>query len=396
MGIIDLLHETWASLSANKGRSLLTILGIVIGISSVIAMTSLVTGMRNMMLGSLGLNQARMVMIYSSGMTDTDIKALETAIPEYEEVAGVFYYYTNIMTPTDTYSYSLLGVSDNYFAVTGVELSGGRFFDDDEGRQLARVAVIGRGVNLDLFGDVDADSVGQTIRLGDNQESYQIIGITSGDAMSAQYTQIFIPVITMQKRIVGYSHYDSIFGLVREGSDVHDVCDRTTDFLNSYYGYDEGEGYIYVTSMQEAIDSVNLVMSGFAAILAAIGSISLFVGGIGIMNMMLTSVSERTREIGLRRSLGARTSDITQQFLAESIVLCLAGGFFGLIFGYLGAMVIAAIVAIMMPDTPITPAIGVGSVAIAVTVCVVIGLVFGYYPARRAAKLDPVESLRYQ
>ena len=245
-----------------------------------------------------------------------------------------------------------------------------------------------------VFGDEDADSVGQTIRIGDNQESYTVIGIVSGDAISNQYTTIFLTANTLQRRITGWPGFDRVLGLVKEGYDVYDVGDRTITFLSNYYNIDRD--YIYVQSMQEIIDQLNTMMSGFAVVLTAIASISLFVGGIGIMNMMLTSVSERTREIGLRRSLGARTSDITQQFLTESITLCLAGGFFGLIFGFLGAKGIAAVISMLNPGMNLTPAIGIGSVVVAVIVCVFIGLLFGYYPARRAAKLDPVESLRYQ
>jgi putative ABC transport system permease protein len=137
-------------------------------------------------------------------------------------------------------------------------------------------------------------------------------------------------------------------------------------------------------------------MGAFSLMLTAIASISLFVGGIGIMNMMLTTVTERTREIGLRKSLGAHTTDITRQFLAESIALCLIGGLFGIIFGYLMAMALAGIVSIVQPDVSFMPALGAGAIAIAVGVCALIGIVFGFYPARRAAKMDPVESLRYQ
>jgi len=395
MGIRDLLHETWTSISANKGRSFLTILGIVIGISSVIAMTSLIAGMRNMLVGELGFSQARMIMIGGPPMNDTDLEALKKGIPEYEELAGMNgYYYMPVSTSKVQTDCLMAGVTNNYLEVSGISLQSGRGFTDEEQRQLARVAIIGRGINQELFGSEDAESVGSTFKMGDNQETYQVIGIVSGDAISSQYSIVFIPSLTAQKRISGWDYYDQIFGFVYEGSDVYEVCDKTVNFLVTYYNT-EGD-YVYAQSMQEMIDQMNVVMAGFSAILTAIASISLFVGGIGIMNMMLTTVSERTREIGLRRSLGARTSDITQQFLAESIALCLFGGLFGLIFGFLGASILAAIISLFIQDVTFRAAIGLDSVVIAVIVCVVIGLAFGYYPARRAAKLDPVESLRYQ
>jgi putative ABC transport system permease protein len=395
MGIRDLLRETWTSITTNKGRSFLTILGIVIGISSVIAMTSLITGVRNMLLGELGFNQARMVMIYPGAIAgEKDLKALAEGVPEYEGVAGISSYYTSVTTATEQLSFSVFGTSVDYFNVMGFELLDGRTYDDVENRQLARVAVIGRGVNFQVFGDEDYNSVGNIIRLGDNQESYTIIGVLKGDAISNQYSTIYIPAQTLQKRMTGWPSYDQLVGMVAEGYDVNAVCDSTTAFLAKHFGIEED--YIYIFSMQAVIDELNVMMTGFAAVLTAIASISLFVGGIGIMNMMLTSVSERTREIGLRRSLGARTSDITQQFLAESIALCLTGGFFGLVFGFLGAVLISNIISMVMPDVRFTAAIGMSSVVIAVLVCTAIGVIFGYYPARRAAKLDPVESLRYQ
>jgi len=396
MGIRDLLHETWVSVAANKGRSFLTILGIIIGISSVIAMTSLVGGMRNMLVNELGFSQARIIYVsaYSTSMTDKDLEALHTAIPEYEAIAGVNYYFTNVTTTTDQLNYMVYGVTQNFFDVMGVKISAGREFSEEDSRQAARVAIIGRGVNFEVFGDTDALSIGSTINLGENQEAYTVIGIAAGDAISESYNLIYIPVNTLQERITGWYYLDQVIGLVSEGHDVTQTLDRTVSFVAQHKGVEEST--VYAFSMQEIIDQLNLVMTGFSAVLTMIASISLFVGGIGIMNMMLTSVSERTREIGLRRSLGARTSDITKQFLAESITLCLIGGLFGLIFGFLGAIAVAAAVGLILPDVQFSAAIGIESVVIAVVVCVAIGLIFGYYPARRAAKLDPVDSLRYQ
>ncbi|MCL2806933.1 MAG: ABC transporter permease [Coriobacteriia bacterium] len=395
MGIRDLLHETWTSILANKGRSFLTILGIIIGIASVIAMTSLVGGMRNMLIGELGFNQARIIQISAPiPLNDKDLETIQAGLPGYEAMAGIGFSYTTVTTTTEQEGYMLLGVTQNYFEVTDTKVSSGRGFTDDDLRQSARVVIIGRGVNHDVFGDESAPSIGSTLYLGSNQEAYTVIGIVSGDPLTGAYSQIYTPMNTLQDRITGWYGFDTVFGLVAEGYDIDEVLERTISFLAKYQGVEED--MIFAYSMKELIDQLNLMMTAFSAVLTMIASISLFVGGIGIMNMMLTSVSERTREIGLRRSLGARTSDITQQFLAESVSLCLAGGFFGLIFGFLGALLVAAAVGMFIPEAQFSAAIGIESVVIAVIVCVTIGLAFGYYPARRAAKLDPVDSLRYQ
>jgi len=178
------------------------------------------------------------------------------------------------------------------------------------------------------------------------------------------------------------------------------VVQRTTSYLGELYNIPEEdrEENIYVYSMKSMIDSVNATMSSFSLLMTVVASISLLVGGIGIMNMMLTNVTERIREIGLRKALGARRIDITSQFILESICLCLVGGLIGVVLGYLGAFALTGLAteAFMGGDMDVTPYVDAGTVLMATAICVSTGLVFGWYPARRAAKLDPVESLHYQ
>ena len=197
---------------------------------------------------------------------------------------------------------------------------------------------------------------------------------------------------------------DSLAGMAREGEDIDSLVTKTKDFLASYYHMsdEDVENGLFVSSMKSMIDSFNSVMFTFQLLMTSVASISLVVGGIGIMNMMLTNVTERIREIGLRKALGARRSDITRQFLLESVCLTLAGGAIGIVLGYLGAFALGGVATSLLASgdsgmsLTVTPVIEPMAVLGATGICVLIGVVFGYYPARRAAKLDPVESLHYQ
>jgi putative ABC transport system permease protein len=196
----------------------------------------------------------------------------------------------------------------------------------------------------------------------------------------------------------------SINGLAREDADMSTIAETTMQTLADYFqmSEDQAKEDVYAYTMQSVIDELETTMASFQLLMTAVASISLVVGGIGIMNMMLTNVTERIREIGLRKALGARSSDITKQFLLESICLCLAGGVIGIACGYGGAYLLGQFATGLMTELngteggPVTPVIDTKSVLMVAGICIAIGIIFGYYPARRAAKLDPVESLHYQ
>lgn len=397
MKLGDLLYETWYALAANKGRSFLTILGIVIGISAVIAMTSLIGGIQNALMGELGFAQARQVAISVNtprAITFDDLDALEQMLPDYEFITGSTQVGTSVGTATTTVeNASVFCVKPEYFVANGSTLVEGRLFTESEERNGARYAVIDQNSIKEVFGSADAQAVGQTIHLGN--DDYQIIGVLQASSLMPYGTTIYVPYATAVQRLGAVEGYMQITGFVKEGSDIETVVATTTSTIARYFNLDS-EDDVYVFSFDSIIKEMETTMASFSLLMGSVASISLFVGGVGIMNMMLTNVTERIREIGLRKSLGARRRDITKQFLLEAIMLCVIGGVIGIVAGLLGAWGLGAAVGAMQPGMTVSPAISLPVILGAVGVCVLIGVVFGYYPARRAAKLDPVESLRYQ
>ncbi|CAK7047106.1 MAG: Macrolide export ATP-binding/permease protein MacB [Paraeggerthella hongkongensis] len=396
MKIGDLFYETWHALSANKGRSFLTILGIVIGIAAVIAMTSLIAGVQNMLMGELGFSQARQVSIGAyapQGVTFDDLDKLASGMPEYETITGASYSSTEVAksdgkkTPAN-----IVGVRPDYFEVTGSKLKEGRFFTASEEAGAARLVVIDSSSIRDLFGSADVQAVGKSVRLGN--DDYTVVGVLDTTSFMSGGMTMYLPYTTAQTRIGAGGGVSQIIGAAREGTDMDRLVETTQDYVARYFNLQKSD--VYVTSLDSIIKQMETMMSAFSLLMGSVASISLFVGGIGIMNMMLTNVTERIREIGLRKSLGARRHDVTMQFLLEAVALCVTGGLFGIVFGFLAAWGLGSVIGVVQPGMAVAPVLAPQVVLGAVGVCVLIGVVFGYYPARRAAKLDPVESLRYQ
>ncbi|MCH3942427.1 MAG: ABC transporter permease [Atopobiaceae bacterium] len=398
----DLLYETWQALTANRGRSMLTILGIVIGIAAVISMTALIGGIQNTIVSSLGLNQSREIYISVSAgrsVTEGDLERIRLSVPGYELVTGTVSGTSTITQGKKSANASITGVDQGYFTTSSIKLAHGRFFSDAEMKAGGMVAIIDQNAVKDLFGDADVQVVGKTVKLGNDE--YSIVGVSESSGFSmGSYETVYLPRKTATSRIIGSdASISQIIGYAKPNVDAEALAASTKTFLVSYFNVpaDKADDEVTVMSMQSMVDQFNTVMSAFSLIMGAVAGISLLVGGIGIMNMMLTNVTERIREIGLRKALGARSADITRQFLLESIALCVCGGLLGILVGYLGAWGLALIVRAMRPSlASMSPAISPAAVLTAVGISVAIGVVFGYSPARRAARLDPVESLHYQ
>ena len=411
MSIIDLMREAMRSLEANRGRSLLTILGIVIGIAAVIAMTSLIGGVRNGLISGMGLNAARIVYINCGyPLDEDDIEDLARLMPDYEAIEGTYDSYSQVQMGDKSLSVGITGASATYLEMTGAasRLAEGRIYTDAEAESKSRVALIGRNGIEAFFGSPGADAVGKTIQL--NGKSFTVLGVVDDGMTGTDYCNVYMPTETVRQDFgQGWDYLSSVVGLAREGADIEAVQQKTVEQVGKLKGIaeDELESMVSVWSMKSSIDQLNTFMMSFQLIMGAVAGISLLVGGIGIMNMMLTNVTERIREIGVRRALGARGRDITLQFLTESATLCVSGGIIGTLAGYAIAWGLAfgagalgfdlgSMTGMGSTGAALTPAIEPGAIAIAVGISIVIGLVFGYYPARRAAKLDPVECLRYQ
>ncbi|MEK7211976.1 MAG: ABC transporter permease [Patescibacteria group bacterium] len=408
MKIADLFKETYSAITLNKARSSLTILGIVIGIGSVIAMIGIGSGAQGMIesnIQSLGSNLVIVMpgaqrgvgsMNISSGrgsaqsLTIADAEAIQKeilAVKAVEPEVSGRYQVTARGTNTNT---QVIGTTGAYLSVRNLEMDYGNFITEQNVLSISKVAVIGPTASIDLFG-AGADPIGQKIRV--KKIEFKVIGVTKskgGSGFNNPDDMIFIPISTAQRFFTGSEFVTSIGAQAIDKPSMADMQIQITNLLLDRHSISDPALADFNTLNQaDIIAAASSVTNTFTALLGSIAGISLLVGGIGIMNMMLTIVTERTREIGLRKAIGAKRRDISQQFLAESVALTFIGGIFGVILGWLIALGISQF-------GGITTKISISSVLLAFGVSAGIGIIFGYYPARRAAKLNPIEALRYE
>ena len=403
----DITHETYAALSANKVRSGLTILGIVIGISSVIAMVSIGTGASNSISSSIESLGSNLIQVTpgaqrtqgfgaSAGrggaktLTNEDAEAIGGKVADILAVDSQVserYQVTAKGTNTNT---SITGVTSAYPQIRNVEVAEGSFISDTQNVSASKVAVLGPTTRDDLFGE-GAGAVGQSIRI--NGLEFKVIGVTAakgGSGFQNQDDVIFIPLRSAQRYLSGDQYLTTIAVQASSPEVMTQVqTDITTLLLDRHKISDSAQADFSVLNQSDILSSASDITATLTYLLAAIGGISLLVGGIGIMNMMLTTVTERTKEIGLRKAIGAKKSDISKQFLAEAIALTLIGGVIGIALGW----VISYIVNLL---GLVTTSVSLTSVLLAFGVSAAIGVVFGWYPARKAAAMNPIDALRYE
>jgi putative ABC transport system permease protein len=402
MSPYDLLKEAFRSITANKLRSGLTILGIVIGITAVIAMLSIGEGAKRQLVQSIESLGSNMLTVFpgiiqpgrgivSAGrgtaqslkMKDVEvIKKIEGVKAVSPEISRRF----QIVSSSGKNTNSLvLGVTPDYLTVRNAKIQSGKFFKEND---LNRVAVLGPTVAEDLFGS--EDPIGKTVRI--NKVNFKVIGVLEPKGSTGFINPdevILVPLLVMQKILTG-SEYLSQIAVQAESSDlIESLKEEITQVLLKEHKVSPDNPDFSVIASQEFLNAFNSLINTMTIFLASIAAISLVVGGIGIMNMMLTSVTERTKEIGLRKAIGAKKKEILMQFLIESVILTLIGGIFGIILGSLISIGVSKF-------ANITSQVSLYSIFLSLTFSSLVGIIFGYWPAKKAAELDPIVALRYE
>ncbi|HMP16306.1 MAG TPA: ABC transporter permease [Gemmatales bacterium] len=408
MGFLSALRVALAALFVNKGRSVLTSLGIVIGIAAVIAMVAAGNGAREKLddrLESVGKN---IILIRPGGKTRTGVTIHSTPITSEDAAAirkdevlkkmliGVAESQATqdqVTNASGTFLTTISGIVPDMFVVRKWQVSAGRLFNHNDNRSASAVGVIGETLAKKLFpGRRPADMIGQRVKIWG--QSIEIVGVLIPKGKNPigqdQDDQIFMPINTIQQRLGREPRVSVITCTARNHEDITPAQERITKILRERRNLRPGMPNDFDVTSVEEMAAIGLLLTNTLNILViVIASISLIVGGIGIMNIMLVSVTERTREIGIRMAVGATPNDVRNQFLIESVVLALGGGLIGVLLGLSFAYVITTLLDWPLRLSPIYPGVAFG-------VAASVGVFFGYYPAMKASQLDPIEALRYE
>ena len=410
MSLLATLRVALNALRVNLLRSILTMLGVIIGVAAVITMLAVGAGAEariqaqikslgsNLMIITAGARTAsgvRMATGTTTSLTEDDAAAIARDIPEVDAAAPSNRGGAQVVVGNVNWATQIYGITPDYFVVRNWSLEAGRMFEPAELSGSGKVALVGQTVARELFGD--ADPMDQTIRI--KNVPFTVIGILNrkGQSMTGQDQDdvILVPLSTARNRLLGATQgklrqVSMIQIKVREGISMSQAEERVRELLRQRLRagstQDDPFSVMNLTEMLQTQEEASRIMS---ILLAAVASVSLLVGGIGIMNIMLVSVTERTREIGLRMAVGARSKDILTQFLVEAITLSMSGGLVGIALGAAGSWLVAVFAGW---ETRMSPE----SILLAVGFSAAIGIFFGYYPARKAAALLPIQALRYE
>ena len=408
MNVLQSIVEALESLSANKLRSSLTVLGIVIGVAAVIAMLSIGRGAQNTITGSIQGIGTNLIFVFQGGSEDVrnpkpitlgdaaaigdpyQAPSVAQALPLLQDT-GHFTYGGESATSM------LNAVTPPYGEARNIQLAEGEFIQEEHMLGHASVVVLGPDLAKKLFGRTEGIT-GETIRI--EGQPFRVIGVTQskgGSGFSNEDNIALVPLTTAQQRLIRRSSTDRVDMLLVQAVSAQAVPlarDEITQILSTRHRTEIGADDFTVFTQQDFLTTASTITGVLTIFLGGIAAISLLVGGIGIMNIMLVSVTERTREIGLRKALGARRIDIMVQFLTESSVLSLVGGIIGIMLGWLISYAVGRIAA--ANNAQLNPSMGLDVVLLATLFSTAVGLFFGIYPANRAASLEPVEALRYE
>jgi putative ABC transport system permease protein len=406
MKIKDLFEETIISTKSNPARTGLTVLGIVIGIASVIIMLAIGNGAESSISASINSLGSNILTITGGGgnrqggvnfgrstqqtLTLEDAKAIQEKITLAKEVSPETNSRAQIIAEGNNTNTTVVGVVPEYETAHAVVMEDGNFISDIQYRGSAKVAILGPTTRDDLFGS-SSESVGKEIRISGTR--FIVIGVTKskgGSAFGNMDDRVFIPLTTAQQYISGGEYLGSIAATTENQADLTEMQTEITDLLLERHNKKAlADADFSIFNQADLASTAQSVTKIFTALLSSVAGISLLVGGIGIMNMMLTNVRERTREIGLRKAIGAKKKDISNQFLVESIFVTVLGGIIGVVFGVLVAYVVSSF-GVLQTEVTLMP------ILLAFGVSAFIGIIFGYYPAKKASELNPIEALRYE
>lgn len=406
MNISNLLKIALKALNNNKLRCFLTMLGVIIGVGAVIAMLAIGQGSKNSIKAQISEMGSNMIMIFPGTeqrggvrQSSSDMQTLKPS--DYEAIASQAETIANI-TPTvsssgqwvygnNNYPSQAQGVNSQYLAIRQRSVAEGEMFTEHEIKSAAKVCVLGRTLVENLFPD-GSDPIGKVVRFG--QIPLTVIGVLDEKGYNTmgqdQDDLALVPYTTVMKRILATDYLQGIQASAADESQTDRTIAEITDILRTQHKLrDDEENNFTIRSMQELAEMISSTSSMMTVLLAAVAGISLLVGGIGIMNIMIVSVTERTREIGLRMSIGATGRDIMMQFLIEAVIISITGGLLGILLGAISTWMIS-----IFAHWPV--AISSASVILSFMVCTVIGIIFGFYPAAKASNLDPIEAIRYE
>lgn len=406
MNLVSTLLEALESLSSNKARTALTMLGIIIGVGAVIAMLAIGNGTKQAIVGEIegiGTNLLFVMSNYEDvtnpeplTIRDAEMIADPISAPAVGAAAPVIQGQAELTNAGNATTASIVGVTEKYSTVQTVELSEGDFFNSSQISGLASAVILGTNVADDLFGRSDG-LVGETVRIAG--QPFRVVGILKKEGGSefgnSPDDQILVPLTTAQIRLMPgkvKNQVDMIYVSAIDADSVKSAEDQISLILRDQHNIKLGEDDFRIISQEMFLDMASTVTGVFTIFLGGVAGISLLVGGIGIMNIMLVSVTERTKEIGLRKAVGAKKKDILTQFLIESSLLSVIGGIIGIILGWLLSLGIGKIAE--MNDFLLNPSITLNSVLLATLFSAAVGLFFGIYPANRASQLEPIEALR--